>query len=38
MNEIKNTHDIVISAMSPSFCRKCNKSGYQLSEIKCKDK
>lgn len=29
------THDIVISAMSPSWCRKCNLSGRELGLKPC---
>jgi hypothetical protein len=32
----KDTHDLVISPMAPSYCRRCNKSGYELREFPCK--
>lgn len=34
--ENKETHDLAMSAMVPTYCRKCNKSGYELSKSPCK--
>lgn len=31
----KETHDLDISPMAPSVCRKCNKSGSMLSKERC---
>lgn len=32
----KDTHDLVISSMAPSYCRRCDKSGSELSANPCK--
>ena len=31
----KDSHDLAISAMSPSYCRRCNKSGSELGAKPC---
>lgn len=33
--DYKETHDLIISPMSPTYCRICNLSGYELRINKC---
>jgi len=34
--QIKDTHDWVPSPMSPTYCRRCKKSGYELQAAVCR--
>lgn len=31
----KDTHDLVITGFTPSYCKDCNLSGSQLHDVPC---